>query len=215
MQRPSAATRTQAYALVQEAYGLWGILGFAQWEVERYQQADASASLDSELSFLWWESGTYPLAWRLPNPLYLGYAAQAMNWPLPLLMVSRIDAPTVTHARGMIDQAMSTESGGLRGNVYVEARGMKKGRPLSYGFYDADMQDFANKFRTLASYPLTLENTQQRFNQPDQAPNVALYVGWYRLRHYEDAFTFNPGAIGYHIASGEAVSIHNPKEMGW
>jgi uncharacterized protein (TIGR03790 family) len=215
MHQPSSATRPHAYELVQSAFGLWGVLSLSQWEVERYQQADASASLDSELSFLWWESGTYPLAGRLPNPLYLGYGGQAMNWPLPLLMVSRIDAPTVTLARGMIDQAMETESGGLTGNVYVDARGMKKGRPLSYGFYDADMQDFADKFRTLANYPLTLENTEQRFNQPGQAPNVALYVGWYRLRHYEDAFTFKPGAIGYHIASGEAVSVHNPKELGW
>ncbi len=62
---------------------------------------------------------------------------------------------------------------------------------------------------------MTLENTEKRLSQPGQAPDVALYVGWYRLRHYENAFTFNPGAIGYHIASGEAVSIHNSKEMGW
>ncbi len=215
MQRPSAATRTQAYALVQEAYGLWGILAFAQWEVERYQQTDGSASLDSELSFLWWESGTYPLAGRLPSPLYLGFAGKVNDWPLPLLMVSRLDAPTMPQAKKMIDQAISTEADSLTGTVYVDAQGMKKGRPLSYGYYDADLRDFAKTFRRVANYPLTLENTAQRFNQPGQAPNVALYVGWYRLRHYEDAFTFNPGAIGYHIASGEAVSVHNPKELGW
>jgi len=211
----SSTTRTRAYSLVQEAYGLWGILAFAQWEVDRYQQADASASLDGELSFLWWESRTYPLAGRLPNPFYIGYASKVQDWPRPLLMVSRIDAPTMPQVQKMIDQAISTESEGLIGKVYVDARGMKKGPPLSYGYYDADMQDFANTFRSVASYPLTLENTEQRLSQPGQAPNVALYVGWYRLRHYEDAFTFNPGAIGYHIASGEAVSIHNPKELGW
>ena len=48
-----------------------------------------------------------------------------------------------------------------------------------------------------------------------EAPDVALYIGWYRLRSYEDAFSFNPGAIGYHIASGEAVSLHDPDEPGW
>jgi hypothetical protein len=42
-----------------------------------------------------------------------------------------------------------------------------------------------------------------------------VYVGWYRYRAYEDAFTFNPGALGYHIASGEAVSVHAPHERGW
>jgi len=215
MHQPTSKKRTQAYALVQEAYGFWGILAFAQWEIARYQQADGSASLDSELSFLWWEAGTYPLAGRLPNPFYLGYAGKVNDWPLPLLMVSRIDAPTMLHARKMIDQAMSTESVGLTGNVYVDARGMKQGRPLSYGYYDADMQNFAEHFRLGSNYPVILENTEQRLSQPGQAPNVALYVGWYRLRHYEDAFTFNPGAIGYHIASGEAVSIHNPKEQGW
>jgi hypothetical protein len=73
---PTSKKLTQAYALVQEAYGLWGILAFAQWEIERYQQADASASLDSELSFLWWEAGTYPLGGRLPNPFYLGYGVK-------------------------------------------------------------------------------------------------------------------------------------------
>ncbi len=212
---PSPKKRTRAYAVVQEAYGLWGILAFAQWEIERYQQVDGSASLDSELSFLWWEPETYPLAGRLPNPFYIKHVGKLDDWPLRLLMVSRIDAPTVSLAKGMIDQAMETESRGLSGNVYVDARGKKKGPPHSYGFYDADLQDFANTFRTVSSYSMTLENTEQRLHQPGQAPDVALYVGWYRLRHYEDAFTFKPGAIGYHIASGEAVSIHNPKEPGW
>ncbi|MDH5562346.1 MAG: TIGR03790 family protein [Nitrospirota bacterium] len=215
MHQPSAATRTHAYELVQAAYGLWGVLNMAQWEIERYQQTDASASLDSELSFLWWEAGSYPLAGRLPNPLYLGYAGKVGEWPLPLLMVSRIDAPTVTHAQRMIDQAIEAESRGLSGKVYVDARGMKKGSPFSYGYYDADLQDFATQFRSGTGYPVTLENTEKRLSQPGQAPDVALYVGWYRLRQYEDAFTFRPGAIGYHIASGEAVSIHNSQEQGW
>jgi len=215
IQHPSSTTRMRAYAAVQEAYGFWGILAFAQWEIARYQQADARASLDSELSFLWWDNDTYPLAGRLPNPFYLGYAGQVNNWPRPLLMVSRIDAPTVPHARRMIDQAIDTESEGLTGNVYVDARGMKKGAPLSYGYYDADMQDFAKQFRGGSQYSVTLENSEQRLSQPGQALDVALYVGWYRLRHYEDAFSFNPGAIGYHIASWEAVSIHNPNERGW
>ena len=76
MHQPSTATRTHAYELVQAAFGLWGVLNIAQWEIERYQQIDASASVDSELSFLWWEAGTYPLAGRLPNPLYLGFAGK-------------------------------------------------------------------------------------------------------------------------------------------
>ncbi len=216
MQQPSFKTRTKAYGLVQPAFGLWGILALAHWEIERYGQADGSASVDSELSFLWWNAETYPVGGRLPNPLYLGYAGQVAEWPLPTLMVSRLDAPTPEHVRGMIDQSIETESRGLSGKVYVDARGIKKeGAPLSTGFYDLDMQNFATQFRKGSNYPVILENTEQRLSQPGDAPNVALYVGWYRLRHYENAFTFNPGAIGYHIASGEAANVHNPQESGW
>jgi uncharacterized protein (TIGR03790 family) len=35
------------------------------------------------------------------------------------------------------------------------------------------------------------------------------------LRKYVDAFDFVPGAVGYHIASFEAVSIKRPNEQGW
>ncbi len=216
MQAPFSKTRTQAYSLVQPAFGVWGILVFADWEIERYRQAGAEASVDSELSFLWWNDGSYPLGGRLPNPLYLGYAGDVNKWPLPILMVSRLDALTPNHVRTMIDQAMETESRGLSGKVYVDSRGIKKrGAPLSTGFYDTDMQNFAKHFQAASNYPVILENTEKRFSQPGEAPNVALYVGWYRLRHYEDAFTFNPGAIGYHIASGEAANVHNPDEPGW
>jgi len=215
LHQPSSHNRAQAYQLVQESFGYLGVLALANWERSRYRLEEASASVDSELSLLWWELGSYPLTQRFPNPLYWETIETVQNSAPPVLMVSRLDAPTPTHVRNMIDQAIETESRGLVGKVYVDARGMKKGPPFSSGFYDADLQNFATRFRDHSAYTVQLENTEQRFSQPEQAPDVALYVGWYRLRHYEDAFTFNPGAIGYHIASGEAVSIHNPNESGW
>jgi hypothetical protein len=73
-----------------------------------------------------------------------------------------------------------------------------------------------NSFLTqYTTYQSKLENTETRFHHPGEAPDVALYVGWYRLRHYEDAFTFRSGAIGYHMASAEAVSLHSASEPGW
>jgi len=130
-------------------------------------------------------------------------------------MVSRLDAPTPQLAMQMVDQAVKAEQDGLRGTVYLDARGMSPGPVLSYGFYDQDIRDLAGLLRRLTPYEVVLENTERRFSQPGEASDVAVYVGWYRLRSYEDAFTFNPGAIGYHIASGEAVSIHDPGEPGW
>jgi hypothetical protein len=65
------------------------------------------------------------------------------------------------------------------------------------------------------TYRSQLENTEARFQRPGAAPDVVFYSGWYRLRQYEDAFTFRTGAIGYHMASAEAVSLHGPGEAGW
>jgi uncharacterized protein (TIGR03790 family) len=47
------------------------------------------------------------------------------------------------------------------------------------------------------------------------ASDVALYVGWYSLRNYVPCCKFNPGAVGYHIASFELASLHQPGETGW
>jgi len=215
LHEPTSAKRGKAYEIVQEAFGLLGIVAMANWEIKRYRHEESHASVDSELAMLWWDSDTYPLAGRIPNPWYMGSPVRPQDWPFPVLMVSRLDAPTVAIARHMIDQAIATEVKGLTGNIYVDARGLKGGRLLSYGHYDSNMQEFAAEMSGLTDMKVILENTEQRFSQPGQAPNVSVYVGWYRLRNYEDAFTFQPGAIGYHIASGEAVSLHDPNEPGW
>ena len=118
-------------------------------------------------------------------------------------------------AKQMIGKAMLAEQSGLSGKVYLDARGLKPKKALGYGDYDQSLRNIADFIKEKTSYPVILENTKKRFQHVGEAPQVGLYAGWYRLRHYEDAFTFNPGAIGYHMASGEAVSIHKPKEKGW
>ena len=220
MENPSDTNRQSAYRLVERVLGVQGIWSFAKWEMETYSYKEGDASLDNELSLLWWDQGKYRIAARTPNPFHHENSAnQNPSFPLsqllPVLMVGRLDAPTPQLAMQLADQAVKTEQNGLLGNVYVDARGMPQGPPLSYGFYDQDLRDLAGLFRRHTPYEVVLENTESRFSQPGEAPNVAVYVGWYRLRSYEDAFTFNPGAIGYHIASGEAVSIHDSTEPGW
>ncbi len=215
LHQPTSQNRAMAYQIVQEAFGMFGVLALANWEQFRYGNKESDASVDSELSLLWWESGSYPFNHRIPNPLYWKSIDDTQPAAPPVLMVSRLDAPTPSHVRAMITQAMETESRGLKGTVYVDAQGYPPGPPPSSRFYDTDLQTFATRFRQASDYSVQLENTDRRFSQPNEAPDVALYVGWYRLRHYEDAFTFNPGAIGYHIASGEAIGIHNPHETGW
>ncbi len=220
-QNPSKKNRDWAYQLAQRFFGIRGVLHLATAEEEEFTHKEAAASVDSELSVLWLDPDGYSLNGRIPNPLYAWYQSARNRGPknetmsFPILMVSRIDAPTPELAKQMIDKAMLAEQSGLSGKVYLDARGLKPKKALGYGDYDQSLRNIAAFFKERTSYPVILENTKKRFQQVDEAPQVGLYAGWYRLRHYEDAFSFNPGAIGYHMASGEAISIHQPKEKGW
>ena len=221
LQNPSHDNRDLAYQLAQRFFGIRGVFHLAAAEKEQYSHKDSEASVDSELSLLWLDRHGYVLKGRTPNPFYAwdqsrtGNSTNTKHMPIPALMVSRIDAPTSALAKQMIDKAILAEQMGLSGNVYLDARGLIPKNPLGYGDYDQSLRNIADFIKAKTSYPVILENTKKRFAQFGEAPKVALYAGWYRLRHYEDAFTFNPGAIGYHIASGEAISIHNRKEKGW
>ncbi len=214
---PSEKGRERAYQVVQEYFGVVGVLRFANQEIERLSYIRADASVDSELSLLWWDRALAHPSEKLPNPLYAWYPehSQGQAPQIPLMMVSRLDAPTAELAKQLVDHAMLAEQNGLKGNAYFDARGMDSDRLLSYGHYDRDIRMLSEAVEKVSSYSVVLENTEARFSQSGDAPDVAVYVGWYRLRHYEDAFAFNPGSIGYHIASGEAVSLHDPIERGW
>ena len=214
---PSDTTRKQAYQLTERVLGLEGILRLATAEIESYTYKNGDAGVDSELTLLWWDRDQYRVAERIPNPLFHGNVALAnpSSSSLPTMMVSRLDAPTPQLAMSLVDRAMETEQRGLMGKAYVDSRGIQPDGTVGYGYYDQGLRDLAELLQKHTPYSVVLEDTERRFSERGEAPDVAVYTGWYKLRSYEDAFTFNPGAIGYHIASGEAVSIHDPNEAGW
>lgn len=177
-----------------------------------YENGDSS--VDSELAFLWWDRGTYLVSERVPNPMFHKYQKGAQPFQLPIVLTSRLDGPSAASVRGLVDRALTAEEKGIDGTVYVDARGLKDVKQ-GYGVYDQSLRDFAWLVRENTGLKATLENTEKTMSDPGSAPDVALYCGWYRLRHYEPAFTFRPGAIGYHIASEEAVSLRDPSEQGW
>ena len=51
--------------------------------------------------------------------------------------------------------------------------------------------------------------------QPGECPEAALYCGWYSLAKYVDAFDWQPGAVGYHMASSEAATLRKPGSAVW
>jgi len=218
LELPVRRKRAEFYEHLERTYGPYGVFVLAAMESEVLSDESSDASVDSELSLLWWDQGEYPVAWRHPNPFHHAFrSSKKTRTPeLPVLMVSRLDAPTAELATKLVDRALEGEQSGLPGTVYLDAQGLpEKESPDTYTKYDLSLQHLHRFIREQSAYRSILENTKARFERPGQAPDVALYAGWYRLRHYEDAFTFRPGAIGYHMASAEAVSLHRSGETGW
>jgi len=211
---PITSQRPLIYRWTEQLFGWRGVLELASAEADLLTYTYADASLDSELGLLWWDRDLYPVAWRWGNPLYQDSAPNRDD--LPVLMVSRLDAPTADLAKGLVDQALQAERSGLQGTMYFDARGLKaKDATDTYGIYDQSLRDATEVVKQQSSYNVLLDDAEATLSRPGSAPDVALYIGWYKLRSYEDAFTFKPGAIGYHMASAEAITVHDRSERGW
>ena len=129
------------------------------------------------------------------------------------MMVSRLAAPSVKIVERMIDDAVAVEKVGLKGNVYIDAKGVKpksgKTSPGSPFEYDQSLRDLAKRLRDHTTLTVVSDDREALF-QPGYCPNAALYCGWYSLKKYIDAFDWNRGAVAYHLASYEAKWLREP-----
>jgi uncharacterized protein (TIGR03790 family) len=175
----------------------------------RLKGHDTAAALDSELTLLF-VPGHQLTGW-LPNPEYIINRGRNRNYISRIFMVSRLDAPTPELAEGLVRTAIEVEQTGLSGKVYLDARG-KTGKD-AYGLFDEDIRRTA---RILAKgrMQVVLDNNSRLFRR-GEARSAALYCGWYSHKKYVDAFQWSKGAVGYHVASSEAVSLHDPKRKYW
>ncbi len=165
------------------------------------------ASVDSELSMVL--SSNYELYRWQPNRLMDGTAYLDIN----SLMVCRLDGPGEGIIIGLIDKAISAERTGLNGIAYIDSRGIPEQKDM-YGSYDQSLRDLAILTRLRTGMTVKEEQTEELF-APGSCPRTAVYCGWYSLRRYIDAFDFVDGAVGFHIASLEAVSLRDPNSSQW
>ena len=61
---------------------------------------------------------------------------------------------------------------------------------------------------------VTLDDKPELF-APGSCPDCALYCGWYSLANYVPCCKFVTGAVAWHLASSEAVSLRDPKSKLW
>ncbi len=192
--------RSREYKLHQTA------LTKLQIRIDLINGKETGASVDSELSKVL--SETYELYRWQPNAL----AKDALGFAFRTLMVSRLDGPSPEIAQGLVDKSIAAEKTGLKGTAYIDSRGLK-GKD-TYTHYDRSLRNLAAFTRSKMQMRAIEEATGKLF-APGSCPETAIYCGWYSLRKYIDAFDFVDGAIGYHIASFEAVNLRNPGSGQW
>jgi uncharacterized protein (TIGR03790 family) len=184
-------------------------------QITAITKSDNSASLDSEIALV--REASYPLAGWVPNPFYLGYRGKKINnLPRAAFLVSRLDGPSKQIVSRIIDDSLATEAKGLRGIAYFDARWPDPGdkRLSGYALYDHSLHKAAKRLKESGVMPVVLDQ-QERLFQPGEAPNAALYCGWYSLAKYIDAFSWVPGAVGYHIASEECETLRQSRSQVW
>ncbi|MGI8991213.1 MAG: TIGR03790 family protein [Bryobacteraceae bacterium] len=182
-------------------------------------------SLDQSIADIWDQYNPmilYPYPDN-PHPYYAGAQSQgnlyqpfmsladyrSQSGSMLLYSVWRLDAATAVIAQGLVDKALQAESSGLIGQVCIDRnRGDLTGQyDAGYLAGDWDLHEAA-LFAAQAGFAVTEDPNDAEFGTapaPPRCDNAALYSGWYSLDHYNDAFSWNPGAIGWHLDSASAL----------
>jgi uncharacterized protein (TIGR03790 family) len=178
--------------------------------------AESLACVDSELMCLWWQP--YELSRWQPNPLYWKALQELKNRFPSTLMTCRLDGPTAEIAKRLVDDAIEVEANGLKGKVYFDARGIgfdskNSGDASGYGGYDESFRETAALLKS-AGMDVTLDNKSGLF-EPDSCKDAALYSGWYSHANFIDCCKYVKGAVAWHLASSEAITLRNPASKVW
>lgn len=178
------------------------------------RKRDPEASVDSELSLV--KIDNPPVADWLPNPYFVQFQKQKTRYQKgQVLMVARLDGPDAATVKRIIDESLLIEEKGLTGTAYFDARWPQPedDKELSgYTLYDNAIHRAAKI--TGKVLPVVL-NEEDALFQHGEAPNSALYCGWYSLAQYQDAFDWQPGAVAYHIASAECTTLKKKGSQVW
>ncbi len=185
-----------------------------QNETARLSKLFAGTAVDSEIALVMDELSSRQ--W-LPNKYFVGFRGKGTeNMPQKVLLVSRLDGPTDAVVRRIIDDSIEVEKVGLSGKAYFDARWPEKDLKDQsyYQIYDKLIHHAAHVVENSGKMAVVLDE-QERLFQPGEAPDAALYCGWYSLAKYVDAFTWAKGAVGFHAASGECTTLKNRASTVW
>jgi uncharacterized protein (TIGR03790 family) len=209
---PTPQTHAAMRVLVREHFGLFRYIELLAGQYAMHETKETEAAFDSELSLVWWENSYPRYRWQA-NTLNHKLVSLPPGTP-PTLMVTRLDGPTEDSVDRIIQSSLKAERDGLKGQVVLDGRGLRG--PDGYGRFDSTIRNLAELLKSKTKLQVTFDDQDPLIQPGPSAPkDVAIYCGWYSLRNYVRAFKFSEGAVGYHVASLELVSLRTPNEKGW
>jgi uncharacterized protein (TIGR03790 family) len=205
--RWDSRARSQLRHATLATFGLTGLLHVLDAQIEYFATDATAAATDNELALLWWDY--YPRRGRLGNPLNLSFSGRTS----PAMMVMRLDGPDPATVGRMMQTSVDVEKTGIQGIIAIDARGLPpidaKGNLDPYGEFDETLRHLAYMLRVTTDLKIKLDDQDLVF-PAHSVKNVAFYCGWYSVQNYIPGCDFNRGAVGYHVASYELVTLHAP-----
>ncbi len=207
-------TRQKLRELIAAHLGLFGQYELLRDQIAFFGTQDTASAFDSELALVQWPN--YPYVGWVENPFF--YRAKKRP-PGPTFLVMRLDAPRPETVKQLISDSIGTEQNGLKGQIVLDSRGLSAEKAntepdRAMAMWDQTIRDLGDLVRQHTTMKI-LEDDKPEVLPANSANDVALYCGWYSLRNYVDECKFDPGAVGYHIASFELLTLHSPNETGW
>ena len=166
------------------------------------------ASVDSEIAALGLK-GWMPAS-VVENP-YFGRFTQILDDSVfpGMLLPARLDAPTGSMVRAMIDDSLMAEREGLWGWAYIDGRDITSG-----GYTEGDnwMRHLVEILRQ-RGVPTIFDNLPATIADDFPVTDAAVYFGWYAGDatgpFARQDFQFKPGAIAVHLHSYSASTLRS------
>jgi uncharacterized protein (TIGR03790 family) len=171
------------------------------------------AAVDSELALLPVMQQKLPLAGPLRNPLFTETNRAWFRPEHGVLMVTRLDGPSVAVARGLVDKSLEAERDGLWGRTFFDLR---NAQDPTYKTGDDMIRSAAEICRHLGFEAVVDENIGT-FPAGFPMSHIAFYAGWY-TEHVSGPFAlpnveFMPGAFAYHLHSFSANTLRSSEKQ--
>lgn len=166
------------------------------------------AAVDSELALI--VASDVKRDGFVPNPKFNGRKRNIWE-PDTMVRVARLDGPTYSAIRRMIDAAILVETQGLIGRAVVDIGGPHKRGDDWFGAAVEELND--------AGWGVQVDKEKGTLSQVARVDNVAWYWGWYTGKingpFLLPGFEFAPGAIALHLHSFSARSLRLEDDGGW